>query len=455
VSLKNIFTTPSTLSYLGGLIGSYSGGITMSNCSNSGAVTYDAQNPICLGGIAGAFNGVMTDTSNSGAVDNRSSYTASGKEAEVGGLAGYANAEFNGCSNTGAVSSASPDGATGGFVGGFGEAEKTWSDCLSDGPVSGPNAGSVFGWFRKDTEHTITLGAAGAPFTVSANATVNSAEPTIDNIVGKIKSGHTDNVNLVIAGKKVVSFSEDLDNNKFTYDGVEYPVVKLADGRWWMAKNLAFLPAGMTPATDLTAVTAGVFAPIKVTGEVVGFSTDPDLVASNGYLYQAEAAFGLQVGDLTSQAQAEAMEGTQGICPPGWYIPTLTDIMSLVGKTAGVADNSSAPYFGRGLAALNADGFNVEAVGGITIQDNTKTAGTFMGQLSGYTTRLSSSMILGSSLAKVTYNTSGDASSGVKNMQFYGLMPMTNKPTEADYTCNGTMISYRIAGPLRCIRKAD
>jgi len=196
-----------------------------------------------------------------------------------------------------------------------------------------------------------------------------------------------------------------------------------------------------------------VFAPIKVTDEVVGFSTDPDLVASNGYLYQAEAAFGLQVGDLTSQAQAEAMEGIQGICPPGWYIPTLTDIMSLVGKTAGVADNSSAPYFGRGLAALNADGFNVEAVGGISIQDNTKTAGTFMGQLSGYTTRLSSSMILGSSLARVTYNTSGDASSGVKNLQFYGLMPMTNKPTEAEYTCNGTMISYRIAGPLRCIRK--
>ncbi len=203
VSLVNIFTTPGTLSYLGGLIGSYSGGITMSNCSNSGSVTYDAQNPICLGGVAGAFNGVMTGTSNSGAVDNKSSYTASGKEAEVGGLVGYANAEFNGCSNSGSVSSASPDGATGGFVGGFGEANKTWSDCTSDAPVSGPNAGSIFGWFRKDTEYTITLGADGAPFTVSANATVNGAAPTAANIVGNIKSGKTDNVNLVIAGTKV------------------------------------------------------------------------------------------------------------------------------------------------------------------------------------------------------------------------------------------------------------
>ena len=40
----------------------------------------------------------------------------------------------------------------------------------------------------------------------------------------------------------------------------------------------------------------------------------------------------------------------------------------------------------------------------------------------------------------------------VKNLQFFGLMPMTNKATEAEYTCNGTKVSYRIAGPLRCVR---
>ena len=40
----------------------------------------------------------------------------------------------------------------------------------------------------------------------------------------------------------------------------------------------------------------------------------------------------------------------------------------------------------------------------------------------------------------------------MKNLQFFGFMPMTNKATEAEYTCNGTKVSYRIAGPLRCVR---
>jgi hypothetical protein len=104
---------------------------------------------------------------------------------------------------------------------------------------------------------------------------------------------------------------------------------------------------------------------------------------------------------------------------------------------------------------LNEDGFNMDAFGAISIQDNTKPSGTFMGWASGYPTKLSSGMFCGSTFAGVTYNTSGDAASGVKNLQFYGFMPMTNKATEAEYTCNGTKVSYRIAAPVRCIRNAE
>jgi hypothetical protein len=32
---------------------------------------------------------------------------------------------------------------------------------------------------------------------------------------------------------------------------------------------------------------------------------------------------------------------------------------------------------------------------------------------------------------------------------------MTNKATEAEYTCNGTKVSYRIAAPLRCVRDSE
>ena len=256
------------------------------------------------------------------------------------------------------------------------------------------------------------------------------------------------------------TFSENLEDGYFTYGGVKYKVVKMKDGNWWMAQNLAYLPEGCTPATDLTAVTAGVFAPVRIKEDHTGaeFTTDPDVVASNGYLYQAEFALGLQVGDLQSEEAARLLEGAQGICPKGWHLPTQSDIVNLVGKSVGATTNTEAPYYdgaNGSIVKLNADGFNMDAFGAISIQDNTKTNGTFMGWASGYPDKLSSGMFCGSTFAGVTYNTSGDAASGVKNLQFYGFMPMTNKATEAEYTCNGTKVSYRIAAPVRCIRNVN
>ena len=253
------------------------------------------------------------------------------------------------------------------------------------------------------------------------------------------------------------SFEEKLEDGYFTYDGVKYNVVKMKDGKWWMAQNLAYLPEGYTPATDLTAVTAGVFAPLQINAEHTSaeFTTDAAVIAANGYLYQSEVALGLKVGDLTSEADAKALEGAQGICPKGWHVPTLDDIIGLVGKSVGATTNTEAPYYdgaNGSIVKLNEDGFNMDAFGAISIQDNTKTAGSFMGWASAYPDKISSGMFCGSTFAGVTYNTSGDTASGVKNLQFYGFMPMTNKATEAEYTCNGTKVSYRIAGPVRCVR---
>ena len=173
VSMVNISTTPGTLSYLGGLMGSYVSSATMTSCSNSGSVTYNAENPICLGGIAGAFNGTMTGTSNSGTVTNASSYTSTtaGKEAEVGGLVGYANATLTNCENSGNVSNAAAGGFSGGFVGGLGDANLKWTDCLVNCSVTGASTGaSVLGRFRNNGTKTLTLGAEGAPFTIMGAA---------------------------------------------------------------------------------------------------------------------------------------------------------------------------------------------------------------------------------------------------------------------------------------------
>ena len=268
-------------------------------------------------------------------------------------------------------------------------------------------------------------------------------------------------------GGEITGQPEDPDNNEhledgyITYAGEKYNVVKMKDNKWWMAQNLRFVPEGITPASELTAVTAGVFFPLKINdGQTAAeFATDAETIAAKGYLYQAETALGLNVGDLTTVAAAEALEGTQGICPKGWHVPTIADITGLVGKAVSpITTNTEAPYYNGSngsIALLNADGFNIEAYGAITIQDNTKTTGTFMGFMSSYKDHLTSSMMIGSTYAGVTYNTSNDETSGVKNLQFYGLMPMTNKATEADYTCNGTKVSYRIAGPVRCVRDSE
>ena len=254
------------------------------------------------------------------------------------------------------------------------------------------------------------------------------------------------------------ALEEHLTDGYILYDGTRYSVAQMKDGKWWMTQNLRYVPEGITVSDNLSAVTAGVFYPIVVNeGQTAAeFSKDITVINAKGYLYQAEVALGLKVGDLTSVAQAEALESAQGICPKGWHVPTIGDITGLVGKAVSpIATNAEAPYYdgnNGSIPLLNADGFNMEAYGAISIADNTKTAGTFMGFLAAYKEHIATGMFCGSSYAGVTYNTNGDPDSGVKNLQFYGFMPMTNKATEAEYTCNGTKVSYRIAAPLRCVR---
>ena len=251
---------------------------------------------------------------------------------------------------------------------------------------------------------------------------------------------------------------EKLNLGYILYHEDKYTVAKMQDGKWWMTQNLRYVPEGITVGDVLSNVTAGVYYPLVVNeGHTAAeFSKNVEVIAAKGYLYQSEVALGLHVGDLTSVAAAQALEGAQGICPKGWHVPTLADIQGLVGKVAGLSTVVASPYNTAAgdcyIQALNADGFNMDAFGAISIQDNTKTSGTFMGWASGYPDKISSGMFCGSSYAGVTYNTSGDAESGIKNLQFYGFMPMTNKASEAQYTCNGTKVSYRIAGPLRCVR---
>jgi len=238
-----------------------------------------------------------------------------------------------------------------------------------------------------------------------------------------------------------------------------YRTVKLKDGKWWMADNMRLIPSGITPSNNLENVRAGIYYPVVFNGTAAAFSTEASVIGKRGYLYQSETALGLSVGGITTETQAKALEGCQGICPKGWHIPTISDITGLVGKAVSpISTVTTAPYYNGSdgsIALLNQDKFNVEAYGAVSIQDATKTAATLTGYLTKYPGKISSGYLCGSSFSTITYNTADGATSGIKNIQFYGFLSMTNKATEAEYTFNGAKLSYFIGAAVRCVKNAE
>jgi len=237
-----------------------------------------------------------------------------------------------------------------------------------------------------------------------------------------------------------------------TYGNANYPLVKLKDGNIWMAENLRYVPEGITPSSDLTNVKAGIYNPVKLNDghTALVFTDDAAVVMENGYLYQSEVALGLKVGDITSEDQAKALEGTRGICPEGWHIPTATEIINLVGKAVSPYETKTdAPYYDaeKGNATidkLNEDKFNAGAWGAVTILDNTKASGTIMGYLKKTPDMISSGYVCGS-----TYTGKTEKDGKIINFQFLGFMPMANNGT-----FNGAKLSYRIGASVRCVKDA-
>lgn len=251
-----------------------------------------------------------------------------------------------------------------------------------------------------------------------------------------------------VSGHQILSAFTTLkaDAIKCEIGGVSYGFALMKDGKFWMTENLRYVPEGFTPSDDVTNVTAGVYYPVvfDTAANATAFSKADADIKARGYLYQTEAALGVKVGDITAD-NAASFEGAQGICPDGWHIPTIADITGLVGKAVSpIVTNAQAPYYNGSngsIAMLNADGMNMDAYGAVTLANTTATKATLMGKLSTYT-KTSSGYFVGSTFAKAATN----------NLQFYGLMPMTNKATEAEYTCNGSMLGFRTGASVRCVK---
>lgn len=227
----------------------------------------------------------------------------------------------------------------------------------------------------------------------------------------------------------------------FVYDGIEYKTVTLADGNTWMAENLRFIPRGRSVSSD-PAEDAGIWYPAANADKVA----DPALVETLGLLYDAATAFGVE--SITAE-NAGTFEGTQGICPTGWHIPTVTEMTGLVGHSSNSAlINTEAAYYdatikGASIAALSADGWPWQFA---SARNKTSTAGKGSYMVTSYNGIYGvMSYVIGSSMHQVTTNDDGS----IKNVQYHYFMPLYNASNEKVTVAYGNFLS---GASVRCVK---
>jgi uncharacterized protein (TIGR02145 family) len=226
----------------------------------------------------------------------------------------------------------------------------------------------------------------------------------------------------------------------FVYDGVEYKTVTLADGNTWMAENLRFIPRGMTVSSD-PVEDAGIWYPAANADKVA----DPALAETLGLLYDASTAFGTEI----TADNAGSFEGTQGICPEGWHIPTVSELTGLVGQCSNSAlTNPDGAYFdpvikGASLAALKEAGWEWQFAGA---RNKANTAGKGSYLVTSYNDIYGvMSYVMGSTMYQPTTNEDGS----LKNVQYYYLMTTYNASNEKVTVAYGNFLS---GASIRCVK---
>ena len=226
----------------------------------------------------------------------------------------------------------------------------------------------------------------------------------------------------------------------FVYDGVEYKTVTLADGNTWMAENLRFIPRGRTVSSN-PAEDAGIWYPASNADKVA----DPALAETLGLLYDAATAFGAEI----TVDNAASFEGTQGICPTGWHIPTVAEMTGLVGHCSNSAlINPDGAYYdagikGASLAALAEAGWNWQFA---SMRNKANTAGNGSYTVTNFNGVYGiMSYLIGSSMYQTQTNTDGS----LKNVQYYYLMPTYNTTNEKVSVAYGNFLT---GSSLRCVK---
>ncbi len=217
--------------------------------------------------------------------------------------------------------------------------------------------------------------AAGGQYTVKARVLPNDLEVKVSGEIenwddkGELSGGSDDDTK--------VEFEDHAADNYFVYDGAQYRTETLSDGSRWMAEPLRYLPAGYTPSAVATEK-SHIWYPYamtdvtdKITAGGAQALTDEESLREKGYLYDFYAAFG---GKEITEENMYEFEGTQGICPEGWHIPTRMEYIALCGlsnKAVNEAGNYTdasalfydATYGGGKYTLYNAAGWNYALTG--------------------------------------------------------------------------------------------
>ena len=232
----------------------------------------------------------------------------------------------------------------------------------------------------------------------------------------------------------------------FMYDGERYTTVKMKDNNTWMAENLRYVPAGKKVSSN-PAEDTGVWYPVANAAPAAG---DASLVGVKGLLYDAATVFGVK--EVTDD-NAASFEGTQGICPKGWHIPTLDEMINLVGQCSASAalNNPDAPYFptdnsSKNIDALNADGFNWTFAGARNKATNVAN-GVYLA-----TSITEGDVTVYGTMSYVWGSTFYQKNPAGNNMQFYGFMSTynaSNKKVTVAYA------NYMSGYSVRCVKDKE
>lgn len=120
--------------------------------------------------------------------------------------------------------------------------------------------------------------------------------------------------------------------------GNTYKAVYLSDGNFWMAENLRYIPEGKTVSDD-PASEAGIWYPYSVVEKSAVVEKDNESIVKKGYLYDLATAFG---ADEITADNFTSFEGTRGICPEGWHIPTRAEFIGICGYSLKDASDGAA-----------------------------------------------------------------------------------------------------------------